>query len=484
VTTTAAGTGAWSFTGLGPEVIGHKVLEVQQNGYVQTVGTAGYSVTADASNLNFANFLKDPKIDIEKYVSTNVVPAFADADNPDGSAASTSTTVQFKVVVTNNGNETLSDITLTDSVIHTVNGVPTSQTIVYTPDGNPSTLDAFDVFVDLNHNGTQEAGEAWINFDIDGDGVIDSGAIAELSPNESFELYYSLTSPLLGQHENTAHVDAVSAISNTTVSDNDDANYYVLEEDCVGVRTPGFWANTKWAQFWNFDPSKASTLTDQNSLQQFGQPNFPGGELLYKIDTNKDGVVDNASGLLIGDYNKNGITDAGEDTIYISLSDAKLLIDASNKNLDGKAADGIWMLGRDVVAAWLNYLANNPDNDTGNCVGPVDSGDGTNSPREFIDAAVDWLQQFASDANSNAANNLINSYHDGNHQATFQFDTKIAPSSGAWQNAFTPGEDIPVSAAAMHSAIDLYNNTGTINGIEYCCDADSPLVLNVLSQII
>ena len=51
-------------------MIGHKVLEVQQNGYTQTVGTAGYTVTADAAGLNFANF---NKIDLSgtKYEDAN-----------------------------------------------------------------------------------------------------------------------------------------------------------------------------------------------------------------------------------------------------------------------------------------------------------------------------------------------------------------------------------------------------------------------------
>ena len=34
------------------------MLEVQQNGYTQTVGTAGYTVTADATGLDVANFNK------------------------------------------------------------------------------------------------------------------------------------------------------------------------------------------------------------------------------------------------------------------------------------------------------------------------------------------------------------------------------------------------------------------------------------------
>ena len=279
--------------------------------------------------------------------------------------------------------------------------------------------------------------------------------------------------------------EAASAISDTTVKAEDDANYYVLEsEECVGVRTPGFWASTKWGTFWDG--------VSGNEPKQAGTPGFASGELLYKIDTNKDGHVDgsdsNAAGLLIGDYNMDGITDNGEDTIYMSLADAKKLINASSKQLvDGKTADGIYMLGRDVVATWLNYLANN-DGTTGECVGPVNSSDGTNTPREYLDAAIDWLQQFASKSNSDDTSittdtNTNTSFHDGNGQACFEFDGRIAPSSASWQNPFTVGDDIPVSAAAMHSALDGYNNTGMIGGIEYCCDADSPLVLNVLSQV-
>jgi hypothetical protein len=253
----------------------------------------------------------------------------------------------------------------------------------------------------------------------------------------------------------------------------------VLAGDCVGVRTPGFWQN----------PNNGGLYWDgiQGNEKHAGDPGFADGELLYLIDTSKNGVVDggdtNNVGLLIGDYNMNGITDAGEDTIFISLSDAQKLINASNKQLaDGKTADGIYMLGRDVVATWLNYLANNQDS-TGNCIGGVDSGDGTNTPQEFLNAAIDWLQQFAATDNGNASQNLTISYHDGDEQAVFQFDGRIAPSSAAWQTAVTTGEDIPVSAAAMHSALGGYNESGVVNGVEYCCDADSQLVLGVLTQI-
>ena len=232
-------------------------------------------------------------------------------------------------------------------------------------------------------------------------------------------------------------------------------------------------------------------------------PGFADGELLYGVDSNHDGFVNHvagdgsnddkpldAKGLLIGDYNMNGITDAGEDTIFIGYNDALKLINASSKQLaEGKGtADGIYMLGRDMVATWLNYLANNQgDGDNGNCIGTVDGA--TNSPREFLDAAIDWMQQFASTSNaddtaSHNDSNTNTSFHDGNTQATFEFDSRVTPSSASWQTAVTVGEDIPVSGSAMHSALDAYNNTGAIGGVEYCCDADSEIALLAIAQII
>jgi hypothetical protein len=452
--------------------------------------TTGTEVSDDDDAL--VEVCQDPAIDIEKFVMTDVNGAFEDQDDPDGPAASTSSTVDFKVVVTNTGNVTLENITLSDSVIHTVGGVP----------GAPVAIDytdpALGAFLDIiNVNGVLDAGEEWANFDTDLDGTLDidqNGDPFELSVGESFTIYYSLDSAL-GQHENTAVVTADAVTTGEDATDEDDANYYVLaDEDCVGVRTPGFWQNFKWMTFW--DGVGDGWGTAPNEPKQAGTPGFASGELLYGVDANEDGFINHvagdgsnddkpldAKGLLIGDYNMNGITDGGEDTIFIAYADALKLINASSKQLvEGKGtADGIFMLGRDMVATWLNYLANNEES-VGECIGDV-SGP-TNTPREYLDAAIDWMQQFASDQNS-ASNgtNQNTSFHDGNTQALFQFDARVNPSSNAWQVPFAPGEDIPVSGAAMHSALDAYNNTGAINGIEYCCDADSETTFAVLSQV-
>ncbi|WP_296678923.1 hypothetical protein, partial [Novosphingobium sp.] len=479
---------------------GKLVYEVLPTGYVQTLGMAGYAITGtsgtDQTGLDFANFLPDPEINLTKFVLTDVSGVYVDANDPDGPQASTSTTVYFKVSLENTGNTALTAIHLTDSVIHTVNGVVSAPQVI---DYNDP---AFNAWVDLDGDTMQDVGEEWTTLDANHDGTLDT---VTLAVGSSLNVYYSLNS-LLGQHENTAVVTATAVLGGASVGDNDDANYYVLAEDCVGVGTPGFWSNNGWV-FWDG--------VSGNETKHAGQAGFADGELLYAIDLNKNGVIDNGEkidsngdgfvnlfakdgindgkpldnaggvGLLIGDYNRNGITDVGEDTIFISLANANSLINASNRNINGGQADGIWMLGRDVVATWLNFLANNQENDGDpTCIGGI-ANDGAIAPREAIDAAIDWLQQFASTTNSaNSNTNMTTSFHDGNSQAVFQFDAKIATSTGAWNTAATMGEDIPYSGSVLHSALDLYNNTGTIGGIEYCCDRDDAVAMFAVNQIV
>ncbi|MDP2356982.1 MAG: SdrD B-like domain-containing protein, partial [Beijerinckiaceae bacterium] len=54
--TTTASDGTWSFNDLDASYAGKKVFEVLPDGYVQTLGQAGYTITGDQSGLNFANF--------------------------------------------------------------------------------------------------------------------------------------------------------------------------------------------------------------------------------------------------------------------------------------------------------------------------------------------------------------------------------------------------------------------------------------------
>jgi hypothetical protein len=87
VTSSVAGhEGEWSLSGLGPNVQGHKVLEVLPSGYVQTAGNAGYTVTADATGLDFANFLFKPAAELTQGYWSNHLEAW------DGKAGTGKTT--------------------------------------------------------------------------------------------------------------------------------------------------------------------------------------------------------------------------------------------------------------------------------------------------------------------------------------------------------------------------------------------------------
>ncbi len=433
-----------------------------------------------------ADVCQTPAIDVEKTVKTDQND-YTDEDfddDPDGLQASTSSKVTFRVVVTNTGNVTLGSIALADSVVHTVNAIPGApQDIAYTPDADPATLDATDVFIDLNGNATLDFGEEWANFDTDGDGTIDAGDAAELAPGETFTLYYSVDSEL-GQHENTAEVSGAAATTGTVVIDTDDANYFVLpSEDCVGVGTPGFWKNNG-AAFWDGIAGNERHTGDPN-VDGDSDPGFADGELLYAVDSdgvggvdafvdaNNDGVSDNA-GLLIGDYNLNGLNDEG-DAIFISLEDARMLIDASQKQLQ----DGKFMLGRDMVATWLNYLANGgPD---GDCIGEATD---TGSPQYYLNEAIDWMQTFGglNGQNTNGGQDTLTDNATGETFDTFfKGALAVKTNTSQWQSSVdNVAED---SAATLHGALDAYNNTGVIDGTVYCCDRDDSAALLAIAQI-
>ncbi|MGX7927258.1 MSCRAMM family protein [Tsuneonella sp. HG094] len=515
-TTTDPLTGYYEFTDLLPGT--YTVAEETPEGSYAVIGEVDVGTVESgfvASNVNLTNFVPDPEIAIQKYVKTNVVPTYQDEDDPDGSAASTSNIVQFKVTLTNTGNVALTAIAMEDYVID--DGVLATKTTI---DYNDPALGAW---VDLNRNGTQEAGEDWIALDGDGDMILENVVLAvNDDPNtdeveDQLDIYYSLDSRL-GQHENTASVKAEDVyIGKETNTVSDDANYYVLDEDCVGVGTPGFWSNNGF-KFWNGH--------NGDEDKQEGKPGFAEDELLYAVDHDgngsispidssgdgfvnllaKDGLndakpLDNAktAGLLIGDYNQNGLTDANEDTIFISYEDAVSLINASNRQTNGGQADGIWMVGRDVVATWLNFLANNPDAGQTDCIGTVDGADGYLTPRESIDAAIDWLQQFASNKNSDDTKsdgiknngdeyldtdtNTNTNFHEAIKTAIFEFDAKIATSTTSWNSKSLPGEDLALSGSQIHSALDEYNNDGKVNGVEYCCDRDDAEAIDAMTQV-
>ena len=393
----------------------------------------------------------DPKINLEKYVSVDGTN-FVDADYVLGAPlpygpqnVNVNAPVDFRITVENKGNVSLTNVVITDN--NTSNG------------GNST--------VTLYQNGALTAaalafGATLVGDDNDGitGNVLTPDGILQVGETWTIE-YTTAFDP--GQHLNTGYVTTAQG-----ALDNDNAAYYSLVNEGPGVRTPGFWSNLG-AQFWN------NIANDETK----SGPNFAEGELIYAVDSNNDGFINSVAGdginddkavdkvgLLIGDFNQDGFTgdnpntmviEGSEDTLFIGLSDAKNLINASQKTVSG---DGVQMLGRDVVATWLNYLA-------GNNVG-TDSGDTDHSPKHFISDAVDWLQTFGDSNASNTylAGETFDTYAptgSGGHAA-------VKTSSAFWNQPRITGD--PHTASQMHSSLDQYNNDGTIGGTTYAHDAD------------
>jgi hypothetical protein len=196
-----------------------------------------------------------------------------------------------------------------------------------------------------------------------------------------------------------------------------------------GVRTPGFWGSSTWSKFWDGVAS--------NEPRQCRTKGFPVGDLLfapYKSGaqgTQRDPVTGtDRAGLLIGDWNRNGITDAGEQTLFYSTSEALKIINASVKP---KTGDMRYTLGRSLNAAWLNYVAGNPV-DTA-AVGDRDA-------RHWINAGIQWLRTHTPDENGDLF---------GDGSLTSLASPAIKASSSAWSTPITGGN-------AIHTSLDRYNN--------------------------
>jgi len=370
-----------------------------------------------------------PGVDLTKYVDVGF--GWDDANTgPGPNNVNVGGDVNFKITVENTGNVTLTDVDINDTYL---SGGPPGTTNLLVDNG---ALTAYA----LAHN-------AVLTGD-DGNGLLDVGETWTITYTEAFD-------PLSfdpGAHLNTADVSDAQG-----VSDEDSAYYFSLVDTGLCPRTPGFWQNpNNGAQFWD---------GISGNEKHAGEDGFPTGELLYAVDSNNDGVINavagdgindgsplDAKGLLIGDYNKDGLTDNGEDTLFVSFTDAQSLINASNKQLNGASADGRWILGRDMVASWLNYLQGS---------GFGDASD-PQSPHHYLDDSIDWMQIYSGTLSGGTTETFDKLKLSG---------SAIKTSTSLWKDVQSGFDH---SASQMHSALDYYNNTGQtqVGGTHYanCCD--------------
>ncbi|MFN6935937.1 MAG: hypothetical protein ACK4NZ_12410, partial [Tsuneonella sp.] len=93
-----------------------------------------------------------------------------------------------------------------------------------------------------------------------------------------------------------------------------------------------------------------------------------------------------------------------------------------------------------------------------------------NAPRHYIDDAIDWLQEFASnkmDADVDCASFVFKSYKQ---------------TTTAWKDG-VPGDGDSHSGSQIHNALGGYNENGQIGGFEYAGDADSVVFTAALSNV-
>jgi uncharacterized repeat protein (TIGR01451 family) len=359
-------------------------------------GPAADEVSDDAS----VEVCPTPAVDITKYVDVGF--GWDDANTgPGPQNVSIGTDVDFKLTVANTGNVTLTDVDITDTNL--TNGAPGTANLLV----DDGVLTAYAI-----------AHGAVLTDDAGNDGILGVGETWTITYTSAFDP---------GEHLNTADVNTAQG-----VTDEDSAYYFSLVDEGLCPRTPGFWQNPKnGGQFWD---------GIQGNEKNAGAAGFPDGELLYAVDSNNNGSIGagDVAGLLIGDYNHNGLTDVGEDTLFVSYANARSLINSSNKQLNGLSGDGKFILGRDMVASWLNELQGS---------GFGDASD-PQSPHHYLDDAIDWMQIYSGTTNGGTTETFD----------TFKLLGSIIKTSSAIWN--TPVSGIDHSASQMHSALDYYNNTG------------------------
>ena len=240
-----------------------------------------------------------------------------------------------------------------------------------------------------------------------GNTIVIAASAVDATPEDQFKIrYLDVLKPTPASLANTATITGPTGFTDTNTSNNSATDTDTILAaptlpSAPGVRTPGFWQNSEWQKFWDG--------IQGNEPSQKTESNFADSDLLFAPYTNSaqpGKVLDPVTGqyetgLLVGDFNRNGRSDAGEDTLFYSRAQALQMVDASQHPNGDKRYD----LGRSLIAGWLNYLAGNP-------IDTVSTTD--KDARYYIKEGINWLQAVTPDENGDkkgdgALNNMIGS---------------------------------------------------------------------------
>ncbi|MFN5592917.1 MAG: hypothetical protein ACK482_05615 [Aphanizomenon sp.] len=280
---------------------------------------------------------------------------------------------------------------------------------------------------------------------------------------------YKVTGTVVGGHgshkvsdchrtlTNTATVTAPSDFTDTNLENNTATDIDTIMA-APGVRNTHFWQNTKWQKSWDG--------IQGNEHSQKTRPNFPDSDLLLSPYTNsaRSGkVLDPITrrygvGLLIGDYNHNGKTDKKENTLFYTRAQALQIVDSS---MHPNNRDTRYILGRDLVTSWLNYLA-------GNSIDTPNSND--QDARDYINEGIQWLQALTPDQNRDGKGDGYLQGLTGNETSNSR-TPRILATSSYWKSGISSASNLPNSyksntdvlypidaGISIHTHLDNYNN--------------------------
>jgi uncharacterized repeat protein (TIGR01451 family) len=256
---------------------------------------------------------------------------------------------------------------------------------------------------------------------------------------------------------NTATVTAPSDFTDTNLENNTATDIDTIMA-APGVHNAHFWQNTKWQKSWDG--------IQGNEHSQKTRPNFPDSDLLLSPYTNsaRSGkVLDPITrrygvGLLIGDYNHNGKTDKKENTLFYTRAQALQIVDSS---MHPNNRDTRYILGRDLVTSWLNYLA-------GNSIDTPNSKD--QDARDYINEGIQWLQALTPDQNRDGKGDGYLQGLTGNETSNSR-TPRILATSSYWKSGISSASNLPNSyksntdvlypidaGISIHTHLDNYNN--------------------------
>ncbi len=357
-------TETWTYTATGTAVAGdYTNIGTVTAPFTDSVGNTETATASDPSNYFGAN----PGININKITDNGAVQG-------DGILVQEGSAIKWIYEVTNTGNVALSNITVADDQV--------TAGITY-------------VSGDTNNNSLLDTDEKWV--------------------------YEASGTAILGSYTNTgtatgAFTDSLG--STETATDTDTSSYNGVK--VAGARTPGFWQ--RWTTVWDRDSTNDGGFAERD--------NFAGSDLLlapYSAPT-IDPVTNQVTvGVLVGDVNRNGVTDGSERTVFFTLQEAQNLVNADKKAQEDKR----YTLGRSLVASWLNYLAGNP------------------APLGDMNQAIQWLQTYTPDQNG-----------DNIGDGDVTLGAAVRASSAAWSDPADIYNRLP-TGEILNAKLDYYNNTGS-----------------------